>query len=350
MLELNIPAGPLPLNPQQETPFAITPVINDPRTGERGIEIVTDDGMTLAIPQKFLEALATHSARANQALNTALNEIRLAALNPTALGLRKLEVGGNYLTAYVSGSHEGSPEDGTPVLTWMPFQLKSVRHQAAEGGWALQLHGSPAQLGFAAWDDPEGLTTLVQAMDDPESLFALGGLIDGDSIAALSSRILARELRRGRQLPGIDLGKVRRVLQANRLDAASRGFEDDKYGAPRGRVLTIKSEGVQVPVAVAVVGAPRIPGTRTNRSTPLQNDVLRHWNEEWHEQVTAALVGAGWRKVDLPLPRGFTGRYDYEAPRGVRYFTRIDPETWGSVATAAGREAAQLEINRGAVL
>lgn len=352
MLELNIPAGPVRLTPSNRNGIVATAILDDPSTGARSLEIVGADGQTLIIPQPFLEALAGTAGRADSDMTAELNKLRRAAIDPTALGLRKIE---NKPNQYVLADHEGDIEDGIPVMSWVPFSTTPTRNQQpSEGGWTLKLHGAHAQLGFAAWDDIDGLTDLVDAMRDPESLFALGGLIDADSIGALTSRLLARDLRRGRSLPGIDLGKVRKILTAAGLDAASRGFEPgERYGSPRGRVITIKSDSTQVPVAVAVSGAvskPRSLGGNTRQHYSVATQETAEWNEEWLAQVTTAMTAAGWRQVDLPLPQSFTGTYAYQSQRKIAYFTRLDAEQWGSVARAAERVARELEVTRGSVL
>jgi hypothetical protein len=257
------------------------------------------------------------------------------------------------------------PREGEPKLVWGVGD-----HAGAGCGWSLTLHGSGTSaqgngetvLGFAAWNDEEGIARLVNTLQDRQSVHVLAGVVDSASTARLSSRITALSLRRARKLPAIRLKGVRDALTAAGLaglDGANQNV------CARGRVLSIQIDEAGVPVAVAVI-APRRPTT----CAPFPDDIQHlPWNERqqkiqaieqegrrvWLEKAKHTLAQAGWRLVDLPLPSNYYNSWRVRSMSNSNesdyfYVTRIKAEVWSEVAPAALNAAETINLNRSSVL
>lgn len=105
---------------------------------------------------------------------------------------------------WISDSHEDAVETkhfahGTPELVWNDPSLSrytTCRHHTLEKehisekeqgaytslsfGWILRLVGSHDMIGFARWDDAEGIEKLVEAMSDTEALHVEQILMDAE--------------------------------------------------------------------------------------------------------------------------------------------------------------------------
>lgn len=259
-----------------------------------------------------------------------------------------------------------TPREGEPKLVWV------IGDDAGEGcGWNLTLHGTGVNsqgggettLGFAAWNDAEGIARLVATLQDRQSVHVLAGVVDSASTARLSSRITALSLRRARKLPAIRLKGVREVLTTSGL---VYGETANQYLCARGRVLSIQIDEAAVPVAVAVM-APRRPAT----CAPFPDDLQQMgWSERqqaiqaieeagrsiWTANAKAALTRAGWRVVDLPLPTNFYNSWRVRNSRNAAndsdyfYVTKIKPEIWSEIAPAALNAAETINLNRSSLL
>lgn len=66
--------------------------------------------------------------------------------------------------------------NGTPYIRWISEDRKYGR---PEPGWQLEIMGAPGMVvGEAQWDDEAGVRTLVELMNDRESLFIQAALLD----------------------------------------------------------------------------------------------------------------------------------------------------------------------------
>lgn len=287
--------------------------------------------------------------------------LRQAGIKPLAMADGNTAELGTWLMAKADsdGADFTEPREGEPKMTWV------VGDYAGNGcGWRLVLHGSgETPLGFASWQDAEGIVRLAQMLQDRQSVFVLSGVLDSNSTARLSSRLTALSMRRARKLPAIKLKAVRDILTQARLIDGQTG---NPATCARGRVLSIQVDANAVPVAVAI-----IPPRRPNTCEAIPGDIdTLPWAERqaviariesegrdvWMEKVQTVLTRAGWRIVDLPQPTHsfnmWRVRHAGTSGSGMSmlYVTRIKEDLWGDISAAATAAAGDINLNRTSLL
>jgi hypothetical protein len=312
--------------------------------GDARVRVVSDSGNEIQIPFEFLAALASRAGNARALIDSEIDAQRKAFIGDiTAYGLTRPTA------MHLTKPDTAPTDDGNPVLKW----VRGDNNDSSKSGWSLYLGGAEnAVVGFAQWNDRAAIESLVELMDSPDSMMTIAGISTPEPIAALTARMTARNLRVSRSLPGIDLGKVRKILYDANLGSTEA---NGRYNSSRLRLLTIKSGGKNVPVAAAI-SAPSMPsrplteeenalGWREKRT--LQDALISEARGPWMEKTKAAMIAAGWRVLDLNPPRR---AHYYAGTNDVVWATRLDAETWSSVAAAANAAAGELEMSRGSVL
>ncbi len=243
-------------------------------------------------------------------------------------------------------------EKGMPFLAWTDADDKNVDRDPAHIGWNLFICGAEnTSIGFAAWNDVDGIKKLVNSMNDTESLLMILSLTDADVSSRLGAMLLAQGLKNSRNLPKLDLVEPKRLIVAAK---GTSGPYQLKTRQTKGlaRILYVKSGTSAITVAVALK-APDILankpslGDRKARgvvSTATHADYMKLLVAEgtapWFEKITSTFVEAGWYPVDLPQPK-----LNYHSKARVVYFTKIVPEIWTGIRAADA--AKTLEMNRG---
>lgn len=297
------------------------------------------------IPAEYLVALSSRGGSLHSTLLRTLDDTRRNWADVPSLGLKSFS-SNRWVPAGTS------PEDDmTPVLQWVTPR----DYDSESSGWKIYLAGAKdAPVGFARWDDRPALENLVAMMADPDSMLTIAAIMNPEPVAKLTGRLAAASMRSARQLPGIDLKKIRTILGAANVSASLGEESTNRWTAARLRLLTVVSGTKAVPVAVAI--QPPYAGGRESLSeeerrlsyqerTELIEQRRAALIEPWLAKARQALVAGGWRLVDLPTPRAMWGRSGE-----VLWATRIDPETWTGIAAAAAARAEQMEMSRGAVL
>lgn len=253
-------------------------------------------------------------------------------------------------------------DQGTPTMIWNGATLGHMRNPyyhrrnttnetPETDGWRLSLVGiTDVTMGFAAWNDAEGIANLVAAMDDPEGIFVMAGMINPTEAGALSARLTARNLKNQRQLPNVQLPPIRKAL----TDAGLGGISDHDGG--RARVLAVNVDGRKLPIAIAIM-APAIPAG-TTVLTEAEREGMQPWeirqaNDQraeaaraaWVPKAKTVITNAGWRVVDLPAPRLPWRTYGSNTP--VLWATKLTAQQWSGLNAAAERAARELEMSRG---
>jgi hypothetical protein len=320
--------------------------------GEAWALVSYPDGRHLRIPLDMLSALARNAGTMEHEISVSLDELRRRFADLSAReGLQAVNLAGNQFV--LPGADVN--EDGTAVLSWVsgrPVGRWNQEPSEVVPGWRLTLAGAAGTtVGFAKWDNVDGVNGLIEAMSDSETLVAMAGMTSPQAVARMSSRVTARRLRSARALPAIDLKKVRQVL----TDAGLTSQYRSGYSAGRLRLLALDNGGRKIPVA-ALVMPPAIPAralTPEESVLPYANRVQVQENlnaekrAEWTAQVVAEMTKAGWRSLDLPNPY----KWSSEATRGVLAFTRLDVETWGLVeAGALEQYNQQMSMSRGSAI
>lgn len=335
-------------NPVNAGDYILTPQILT-LEGEANVIVKAPDGSTLEVPAHFLHALSMRSSSMQSAIVNETDKLRREYNGEvTSFGVKSNRKLGD--TGYVLET-ETEIADGTPVLLW--HKDNTGNHEKT--GWKIYLFGTKeAFIGFARWDDKQGLLNLIEQMRDPESMFTISGLMHPETTSKLAARMAAARMRTARQLPGIDLKKARAILEAAELTSNTTSNASRYYGG-RIRLLKIVSGGKEVPVAVAVMGPTptqaqlnlteeeaALPYYQKQQIIEQRTEMIR---KPWQEKAAKAFEEAGWRIVNLPEPHG-----SWSTTVKVTWATRIDSETWSTIQAAATTAASELYMTRGGVL
>jgi hypothetical protein len=308
--------------------------------GVTQLRILDDNGVEMLIPANFLPALASRAGLLSSVLVRTLDEARKEEHHPKQ---RHELVPGNAGNLKVLTLPNADAEaDSTPYLHW------NAETSQRTHGWSLSITGiDNASLGFAAWNDTAAQDSLVEMLTDVESCITIAAITAPEATARMTARLSARALRSARALPGIDLGKARKII----TDAGLATPESiSGYSAARARLLTISSGERKVPVAVAVAPPSRFEDMREISSeeaqkmswqdrSKLQAEYLEEKRTPWIANAKRAFTDAGWRVLDLQI--------DGRGNSNVFFATRIDAETWSSISAAAQASARVLGMNRG---
>lgn len=318
--------------------------------------IIETEDETYTIPAKLLGILSNKGGAVLRDLLAATDNLRREyAGQMSSYGLKPIAENRN---KYIPSTYS-ILEDGVPVIEWRTqkratWQTPTEKIGETVNGWNLYLSGADeAIIAFAEWDDLPALQNLVNLTQDVDSMFAMAGLMFPEPTAKLSARMSAATLRSARSLPGIDLKKVRDILDRARLTIATGSHERSRGG--RISLLKIHSGGKQVPVAVAV-DAPSFNASREITDEERQNlsredlqtlrkSLLSEAADPWRNAARNALVAAGWRQVTLPNP---VTSWRSETP--VLWFTRIDEHTWELISAAAAEQATSVRISNGGII
>lgn len=333
--------------PVRQGDITLTPEIFD-YDGTSHVRVQNSAGVEIIIPTDFLPALSARSSTVYTGVANLVDERRRAFLGDLAeFGLEKRRSDGSLWTL---PEDTDTKADGTPVIRW----VRPKDNSADASGWALYLAGADdAVISTARWNDRDALAALVESMRDRELLITMAGIAHSEAIAKLSARMQASTLRGARSLPAIDTKRVRDILVAAGLGrdgiAATTGVNMNRWSAPQARVLNITSLGRKVPVAVAVASpnAPIRELTEAERQLPwkqrheVELDLRKQAAQPWLEKAKASMVAAGWRVIDLPRTRR-----SYYSDTEIFWVTRIDAETWTSVAAAAQEAADGFSMSR----
>jgi hypothetical protein len=343
-------------SPRQGQVATLEPQIHD-LYGVMSVLVRYEDGQQMRIPASLLSDLSSFAGSMAQDLTVTVDTKRREFIGDVVerFGL----VAGTRGQFLRPGADQDA--DGTPFIRWVPAARRpGVRGldagAPAEPGWGLFIQGvNNVRVALAAWDDPSAVESLVESMADLETLMVMAAITHPKEIADLSSRMTARTLRSARSLPGIDLKKVRTILDAAGLSSAER-VAASYYGSGRMRLLNLKNGDRNVPVAVAI----QAPGRYTEVALTAEEDALprierqdlldaRHEAAalQWLAAAKNALAAGGWRAVDLPEPS--RGWYYYSSQKTpVLWVTRFDAEKWSLVEAGARVGAPNLAMNRGA--
>lgn len=253
---------------------------------------------------------------------------------------------------------------GTPYLRWVP----KVDGQVGKAGWELLLSGaSGVVLGFAQWDDESSFDGLAKALNDNESLIALGYMLSPDVIAALTQRTVIRSMRKARTMPAVTTNKAKAVLAAADLLTPEYMLRDSRSKVQtegKIRCLNVKTGTTSVGVAVALLAPARLPGEMKDDYRPgfghfdaakaaaarvaKAAHAKAHYLREvapWKAAATQAFTDAGWRVLDLPTPKWVSYRQGAES-ESTLWVTLVDELTWNSIRPAVDEALRGFSFDR----
>lgn len=331
--------------------------VPNPASPKPRLTIRLRDGSEFKISQEDLEGVAEIAFQCRRESPAMTDLARLMLNHPTVLSADGIsfqpfeEPGQSAGTARQLIIAGADPEaQATPVLTW---QRASSNQRS---GWRLTLQGHRAiTIGFAAWNDPDGIRGLIAQMADPESAMIVAGLISPDETSYLASLIAVEGILRTRSVRRVALAPIRKAFAEHGLAGHAQGAERNQCG--RLRLLTITVGDRSFPVAAAIM-APASPadaeqkyvqwfGQHRGAAYAERNEVKRRLQvegrSEWIDKARQAVVSAGWRLLDLPTPHRGWG--DQLSP--VIWATPIPEQQWSELDRAARQEASRLVMERG---
>lgn len=306
-------------------------------------------GEEIILPYEILPLVGQNSLRMQSALKNYLEEARFEEYKPskrhsqdTLVARRK---SGRNGTNIFSLPNAELSEDATPYIIWRT-------NESGLHGWALTMAGiDEVTLGWAAWNDPAGVDELISNLSDVDSCLAIAGIVAAAETAQMSARITAKALRSGRKLPGINVAKIKKIFEGSQLTTPS---EISDWNAAQIKTLAIDSGNRKVPVAVAISAPSKFVGQESISDEEARNmtwqqrrqaeqDLLQPLVDEWVAKAKELTLAAGWRIIDLPIPRSY---YHNLGANSTFWVTLINPELWSNVSAAAQESARNFRMSR----
>lgn len=227
---------------------------------------------------------------------------------------------------------------GEPLLSLAWAKRKSLSEE--EWGWELTFQGlSDVSLGFANWNDPEGILRLAESLDKPKDLMI--SLALGNSVKAKEfTNMRAFENALSQHLwPTINKTEVETILKKNQLLSPN---EEKYYYEKPIYSLAIRNDALAMRITPI---AERIPAIRKRR-VPLQLDHMFKFSkaskealsekdrkkeekikEEWLVQVKQCLElpkNGGWREVKVDGKSAISGLWVTKIPEAL-WSSYIEP-------------------------
>lgn len=329
--------------------------------GEVRVRLVLASGEEFILPVEVLGLLGSNSMRLKREITICLEQARREEYHPSkrhdkesithiktfAQNQRGFSNRANknedYPTTYIKADGDFSKES-TPYLVWK--QNAEKMH-----GWALGLVGvTDINVGWAAWDDTEGVDELIATMSDVETCIAISGIVAPTETAQMVARLSASALRTGRKLPGINNTKVRKILSEG--SGLASPPEISNWNASQIKSLTITSGDKKIPVAVAITAPNKFPNQKTLTPYELKDmewsvrrklefDILEPLVKKWLVDAERTMIESGWRLLSLPMRTGYN-----DGLGKVLWFTLITPELWANVSAAANETARSFSMSR----
>ncbi len=320
--------------------------------GNVRLRLVLTNGEELILPYEILPLIGQNAGRMQGALSQYLEAARLEEYKPSKRHAPETLIprkkGGMRNTSQNVFSRPAADlnEDSSPYIVWR-------KNDRGIHGWALTMAGiDDVTLGWAAWDDPTGVDELIGNLDDVETCIAIAGIVAPTPTSQMSARIAAKALRSGRKLPGINVKKVRTIFESSDLltpDTISA------WHSAQIKTLAIDSGNRKVPVAVAISAPNKFLGQASLNEEQVRNmtwqqrsaaeaEILRPLVEDWVRKAKKIMLDAGWRIVDLNIPRNYY--YGNSVESSVFWVTLINPELWSNLSAAAQDAANNFSMNR----
>lgn len=329
--ELDNPSNPLlPLEPVVVTPvygadsFKVVAKADD-LSSETYLEI-TDPatGEVLTVPSRFIRAMG-HTGNALTTAHKMKTEKQREQYHPLNLfeNLAPADSGSQRGKIIVSGAN--ILEIGIPVLTWCDeTQVHVVKKNNSgisnpnppvvnKAGWKLSLTGFLDEtLGFANWDDLDGICNLVEYMGNKQGLSTQLALTVPKKGAKLTAGLALQEYARSGVVPEMKTQTVRKKL----IDAGYRNGKKGQIAA-----LTVEVDRRQVAIAVGI--SKEVSWTTETR------------NREARESLTAVMIQSpnAWRMVDLTGLMADDGKFVHRSNYTMAtWFTLIPEEDWARLS------------------
>lgn len=324
--------------------------------GTSDVAVTAEDGESITIPHKFLNALGSVSHQALSILAEELDKARRTQFHPSSMGYELLAIRRQHVWSSSQAEFRGPiwqpndpqfstwdsfclaehdpNQDGTPYIEWQHDE-DSNQH-----GWALRVSGiKDVNIAWAEWDDADAIKQNIEMMKDPEGCVVIGGIVNAEATSQMTARRAAKALRSGRKLPGINMKKVKAVFHKYQSELLPESTENSIRYYPSAKIVSLPSGDKRVPVAVAISAPHRFPHQdmlsleqRRTMSYPdieqFEKEAYKKVHEPWLAQLTARFVQEGWRAIELPTS---SRAYYYRHTQPI-FFTLIPESTWTDVS------------------
>lgn len=232
----------------------------------------------------------------------------------------------------------GTP--GTPILVWVDNPTQhAVNGQATGSGWGLYLaEAQIPRLGFACWDDLDGIRNLANLANNPETLYAMAALTHPKQMTLLTAIMTAATLIDHPNLPEHPLTALEQLLlQPGIGSEPSTGWNTEiahlTIEGPRDERVVVGA-GIKAPFTkVDAFLWDREHGTTNLSAVQRWNATVDRVDAEtatWRKNAETVLAADGWRLVDLSQvnPNGYRDT-------AVMWVTRLDEDMWQSILPVA---------------
>lgn len=287
----------------------------DTLSDENYFRIIEDStGEEVTIPSRFIKFLNNASYSFNDVVSK--KSIMQQKTNlPTELSSNLVFASPNDESRIILTGSDASTI-GTPMLVWVRETSRNIQEKNGYGsetplqaaGWRLELSGiSEAPLGFAKWDDIDGIRNLISHMGDGNALSVQLVLTAPERAKILRASDTLIQLVRGNNLPVMLPIEVKKTFKQIGLSQNGKGQIVQ---------LQVPVDGVYSVVAIGIV----------------KKNV---WGQDFWMPEHQTRLGrlSGWIQVDPTNPSMMASGKNKTRPIWI---TRLTREQWNTIEPALG--------------
>lgn len=230
-------------------------------------------------------------------------------------------------------SKDNTEKEGTPVLRW------DYGSKTSQAGWELWLTGPlpGKRIGFAPWNDKQGIENLVKSMNNTDSLVVQSILMDSEVMSSFNARKEMITWYQSNLWKTPSLRAIRRVLVSNKLTTRLSSPIINYIGA-----VSINIENIDIPIAITISIPDLLKWVKEKektfsgvRSAHVEYDIDEEEvrRDAWVEKARQGFEQSmGFNLVDYPPM--LTGQYQPNSVAGREWkqsyicLTKIPSEDW----------------------
>jgi hypothetical protein len=292
-----------------------------------------EDGREYEVPADLGYSLSNQMiGKLNTEASDRFDRMRREENHPTLLDTNLVSSGLREMVVRKEDATRALREEGVPCLRW-------VRKWDGDPGWQLSMTGVSESLGFAAWDDPDGIRHIIDQIDDQASLATIVALTSPEKALELTSRQIFNGLRREKAIPPMTTSIVMKMLTMGGLGRSRESDDRTKIGM---RPLKIQSGKIRTAVAIEVISpikpfsTPRLEFKSSesgDERAKRENLINATFRRKWDNSFSTLAQEEGWRFVDVG--------YASSSNPYSKWITLIPAELWEDLIPAI-REARGL--------
>ncbi len=351
--------------PVPESGIQVNLIIPDISTPDPVIA-VENDGRVIYLTLTQLDELRAYTSNADAVSENLLIQSRKNSFHPFTypLGEQTLQSSSAlpnaspYPTELIPADAAKPVLEGTPLLSWESPLKAYGQMEESRWGWRLAVTTtrSSIEVGWADWDNEEGIQNLIELMSDPESLMLIAALTEPRTARLNAATIMLRSTVLSPDSPSSELPPIRTLLTSNHLTTPADYDRNDKA---RMRKLTATREGVTFSTAVCLQ-APRRALPPEEEASFLQSvrgmvkeerlirieTAQTEARQAWLAAAKQVLEDNGYHVVQLPTPDQGTGNNHLP----YLWFTRLPSADWDSISEALIVPARAVRMYSGSLI